>query len=146
MENKELIDKIVNFVANSKDNFVAEEDAIYPDLAGMKIYEEPLVGFAHADDELFFTEFKKEGIIHPEYLTPLEWLPSAKTVISFFLPFTNEIKKSNRNKTDVPYEPDIPQRCSTEWLHARIEGQIFLDKITDYIQSTPPLQATGHQA
>ena len=85
MENKELIDKIVSFVANSTENFVADEDAIDPSLAGMKIYEEPLVGFAHA--------------------------------------------------ADVPYEPDIPQRCSTEWLHARIEGQIFLDKITDYIQS-----------
>ena len=135
MENKELIDKIVNFVVNSKDNFVADEDAIYPNLAGMKIYEDPLVGFAHADDELFITEVKKEGVIHPEYLAPLEWLPSAKTVISFFLPFTKEVKNSNRNKTDTPYEPDIPQRCSTEWLHARIEGQIFLDKITDYIQS-----------
>ena len=78
MENKELIDKIVNFVANSKDNFVSDEDAIYPNLAGMKIYEEPLVGFARADDELFITKFKKEGVIHPEYLTPLEWLPSAK--------------------------------------------------------------------
>ena len=131
MKSKEFIDKIVNFVANSKDNFVTDEDAIFPNLARMKIYETPLVGFARADDELFISEFKKEGVIHPEYLTPQEWLPDAKTVISFFLPFTNEIKKSNRNKIDVPYEPDIPQRCSTEWLHARIEGQIFLDKTTD---------------
>lgn len=135
MENKELIDKIVNYVANSKDNFVSAEDAIYPNLTGMKIYEEPIVGFARADDELFITEFKKKGVIHPEYPAPSEWLPSAKTVISFFLPFTKEIKKSNSNKIDVPYEPDIPQRCSAEWLHARIEGQIFLNKITDYIQS-----------
>ena len=83
----------MNYVANSKDNFVADEDAIYPDLAGMKIYEAPLIGFARADDELFITEYKKEGIIHPEYLTPLEWLPGSKTVISFFLPFTRAIKK-----------------------------------------------------
>lgn len=134
MESKEFIDKIVKLVANSKDNYVSAEDAIHPGLVGMKIYEEPLVRFARADDELF-TEFKKEGIIHPEYQTPLEWLPGAKTVISFFLPFTKEIKKSNRNKTDGPYEPGIPQRCSPEWLHGRIEGQIFLDRITDYIQS-----------
>ena len=87
MENNEFIDKIVNFVANSKDNFISDEDAIYQNLTGMKIYEDPLVGFARADDELF-TEFKKEGIIHPEYLTPLEWLSGAKTVISFFLPFS----------------------------------------------------------
>ena len=78
---------------------------------------------------------KKEGVIHPEYLAPPEWLSCAKTVISFFLPFTAEVRKSNRNRTDASYEPDIPQRCSAEWLHARIEGQIFLDKITNYIQS-----------
>ena len=62
MENK-IIDKIVNFVSNSKDNFVLGEDAIYPNPTGMKIYEDPLVGFARADDELFITEFKKERII-----------------------------------------------------------------------------------
>lgn len=135
MKNKDIIDKIVTFVANSKDNFVSDEDALFPNLSGMKIYEEPLVGFACADDELFITEFKKEGIIHPQYLTPLEWLPGSKTVISFFLPYTKEIKESNRNKTDEPYESDIPQRCSAQWLHARIEGQMFVNKITDYIQS-----------
>lgn len=135
MTNEELIDRVVNFVASSKDNLVSDEDAIYPKLAGMKLYEAPLIGFACADDELFTIEFKKEGIIHPEYMAPSEWLPGAKTVISFFLPFTKAVKESNRNKTDTPYEPGIPQRCSTEWLHGRIEGQIFLNKITDYIQA-----------
>ena len=53
---------------------IADEDAIYPYLAGIKIYDDPLVGFASADDELFGTEFKKEGVIHPEYLALLEWL------------------------------------------------------------------------
>ena len=37
MENKEFIDKIVNYVANSKDNFVSAEDAIYPNLAGIPV-------------------------------------------------------------------------------------------------------------
>lgn len=53
VKNKELIDKIVNYVASSQDNFISDEDAISPDLAGMKIYEKPIVGFARADDELF---------------------------------------------------------------------------------------------
>ena len=58
VENKELIDQIVYYAANSKDNFISDEDAISPNLAGMKIYEYPLIGFARADDELFTTEFK----------------------------------------------------------------------------------------
>ena len=66
MQIEEFINKIVNFVEKSEDNFVSDEDAIYPYLAGMKNYEAPLVGFARADDELFITEFKKEGVIHPE--------------------------------------------------------------------------------
>ena len=135
MEKDVLIKNIVNYAANSSENFISEEAAIYPGLAGMRIFDEPLIGFASADDELFVTEFKKEGVIHPEYLSPMEWLPGAKTVISYFLPFSMEVKKSNRNRSDLPYEPGIPQRCSAQWLHARIEGQMFLDKITSYVQS-----------
>lgn len=135
MDKNTLIAQIVNFVAKSKDNFITAEDAISPDLAGLKLYEAPLIGFARADDILFTREFKQNGVIHPAYLAPLEWLPSASTVISFFLPFTKAVKKSNRTKTDAPYLPGLPQRCSPEWLHARIEGQQFIQKLTDYIQS-----------
>ena len=134
MTKQELINKIIEFVKNSPDNYVSEEDAIYPRLAGMKMYETPIVEFASADDELFYKEFKKEGIIHPEYMAPQEWLPNSKTVISFFIPFTEEVKASNRCKVDEPYEPGVQPTCSAEWLHARIEGQAFLNKITDYIQ------------
>lgn len=135
MTNEVLANKISEYIASSPDNYISEEDAIYPSLAGPKIYESPLVGFAVAEDTLFREKFKKKGVIHPEYLAPEEWLPGAKTVISFFLPFTKVVKESNRLKTDEPYEAGLPQRCSTQWLHARIEGQLFLDRVTDYIQS-----------
>lgn len=135
MKNKELREKITQFTANSRGNFISEGDAIEPDLVGMRLYDDPLVGFARAEDGLFTEEFKKQGVIHPEYRTPQEWLPGAKTVISFFLPFTKAVKESNRNPDDEPYAPGIPQRCSAEWLHGRIEGQIFVNQLTDYIQS-----------
>lgn len=135
MTNQELILKIENWVAASPANFISAEDAITPELAGMQIYEAPIVGFAAADDPLFTETFKQEGVIHPAYRAPEEWLPGAKTVISFFLPFTKAVIQSNKGKTDTPYAPDIPQRCSTQWLHARIEGQDFLNGLTDYIQT-----------
>lgn len=113
MRKEELTDLIKLFTADNQENLMTAKDAIDPSLAGMKVYDEPLVGFARADDELFVKEFKKEGVIHPEYLSPCQWLPGAKTVISFFLPFTAGVKRSNRNRTDEPYEPGIPQRCST---------------------------------
>lgn len=134
MTNQEFIGQIVNFTENNPGNYVPAEEAVCPQLTGLKLCQTPLIGFAAAADELFSVQYKKEGVIHPEYMTPEEWLPGAKTVISFFLPFTKEVRESNRQKTDEPYEPDIPQRCSAEWLHARIEGQAFLNSITDYME------------
>ena len=61
IEKQELTRIIKVFPEQSRDNYVSEEDAIFPELAGMKIFEEPLVGFAKADDELFTKEFKKKA-------------------------------------------------------------------------------------
>lgn len=143
MTNEELQKQITAFVADSPDNYVSDTDAITPALAGLKLYEAPLVGIASAADALFTAEYKKEGVIHPEYMAPEEWLPGAKSVISFFLPFTDVVKASNRSKTDVPYAPDIPQRCSVEWLHARIEGQAFVNLVTAHIQTL--LEDAGYE-
>ncbi|MBR2483483.1 MAG: epoxyqueuosine reductase [Oscillospiraceae bacterium] len=134
MTNEELIAKVTHFVRTSPDNHVSAEDAIYPELAGLKMYDDPIFGFAAADDTLFTETFKREGVIHPTYMAPAEWLGGCKTVISFFLPFTAAVRESNRGKTDEPYAPGISLKCSAAWLHARIEGQAFMDKVTDYIQ------------
>ena len=133
MTKEELIKKIEGFVEESPFNFVAEEDAILPEYAGMRIFEKPLVGFSAADDRIYYDDFKKEGIVSPKYLSPAEWLPEAKTVISVFLPFTERVRESNRTEKDTPYEPGLTQKCSTEWLHARIEGHIFIDVLMEYI-------------
>jgi len=134
MTKEAFVQEITDFVANNPDNFVSAEDAIDPGYVGLQLYDAPIVGFAAAGDELFTKVYKQEGIIHPEYLAPEEWLPGAKTVVSFFLPFTKTVKESNRHKIDEPYAAGIPQRCSIPWLHARIEGQLFVDKVTDHIQ------------
>ena len=134
MTNSELETAVRHFVRESPHNRIAEEDAFEPRLVGMRIHDEPLIGFASAQDPLFTEEFKRSGIIHPEYKAPEEWLADARTVISIFFPFTQEVKRSNRSKRDEPYEGGISQRCSTEWLHARIEGQLFLNEATDFVQ------------
>lgn len=80
------------------------------------LFEHPLIGFAAADDPLF-EEYLKPEIIGPGYYTPEKWLPSAGTVVSFFLPFTEEVRYSNREDASDP---------SQEWLYGRIEGQAFI--------------------
>lgn len=80
-------------------------------------YRKPLLGFAAADDPLF-TEMKE--IIGPHHLHPKEMLPSAKTVISFFLPFAGEIVKAQRTQTQV----------AREWAVAYIETNQIIAQIS----------------
>lgn len=96
-------------------NIISEQQAISPKVIGLQLMEAPLIGIADARDPLF-EQFKDESVISGDVLGPEEWLPGAQSVISCFLPFTNQVKESN---TCGP-EP------SEEWLHARIEGQAFL--------------------
>lgn len=133
--NKQDIYKLISdYVSTCELNRLSEDLAIYPRLAGMKLFDAPLVGFSSATDSLYTETFKQEGVIAPEYLAPREWLNNAETVISFFVPLSQEIRESNRTEKDVPYEEAIPQRASAEWLHGRIEGQIFVDSLTTYLE------------
>ena len=78
-----------------------------PGCEGMLIYEEPLIGFASADDPLF-EEYKKPHVIGENYLTPREWLEDTETIISFFLPFREEIRKP-REMPGCPERPSEPE-------------------------------------
>lgn len=79
-----------------------------------RIYDVPLVGYAAASDP-FFDLLKDPKASGPHHKSPLEWLPGARTVISYYLPFTEFVRKSNRG-------PGMP---SEEWLSARIDGEVF---------------------
>lgn len=111
------------YVEKTSGNYVPKQFALRPELAGMRIYDEPLFGYVSTDDPIF-DEFKKSGIIGPHFMTPREWLPDAKSVISLFLPFTLTVREANR--IDMTWPAD-------EWLHARIEGQLLQNGINRYI-------------
>lgn len=100
---------------------------------GMKIYNSPLVGFASAEDPLF-DDFRVPGIVSPGFLKPEDWLAGAKTVVSYFLPFTKEVRDSNRR-------PGLP---SEEWVSARIDGEAFNDVVRSYLVGL--LKEAGAQA
>lgn len=131
---EKLTEKLAQFVTTREDNLISAENAIYPELAGMPMYEAPLVAVADANDPIFTTEFRKPNVINPNYWSPQQWLEGAQSVISFFLPFTEEIRKSNVSLKDEPYEEGLNQLASAAWLHARIEGQSFLEEVCKYIQ------------
>lgn len=97
-------------------NAISEKDAITPDLVGVEMFEVPLVGIGCAEDELY-RELKKDGVVGAWHMSPKEWLEEGKTVVSLFFPFTEAVKKSNRESVGNP---------SSAWLHGRIEGQQFI--------------------
>ena len=131
---EELTARIMQYVEASPQNLIQAADAICPELAGVRLFESPLIGISSAQDPLYTEEFKRVGVISPEYRSPCEWLPGAKSVISFFLPFTEDVRRSNRAKADIPYEDGLLQRASATWLHGRIEGQELVNALTGYIQ------------
>lgn len=116
--------QIEQFVMENRLNYVSEEEAIAPEYAGLRMYDTPIWGYGDAKDPMF-EDLKKHEAVGEQFLLPDEWLPDAKSVISFFIPFTDEVKKSNWTDAIEP---------SAQWLHARIEGQRFVIAVCDEIQ------------
>lgn len=96
----------------------AGNNVLLPGGEELTIYEEPLIGFASAEDALF-ARYKEPEVIGPLFWRPKEWLPEAKTVAAFFFPFTEAVRKSNQKNSTDP---------SIQWLYGRIEGQQYLNE------------------
>lgn len=86
----------------------------------IQLFEAPIFGFASAADPLF-DEFQKLQVIGPHFLKPSQWLDDACSVISFFLPFTPEVRQSNGAGQAMPGEG---------WLYGRVEGQQFVNALS----------------
>ncbi len=55
-------------------------------------WKKPLIGYASADDPLFA---RLKEIVRPTHEAPQDFLAEARTVITYFLPFQDEIEESN---------------------------------------------------
>lgn len=61
-------------------------------------FRSPLVGFSSADDPLYDRVVE---IVGPHHQRPKDFLPNAKTVISFFIPFRKTTVRTNRSNGPV---------------------------------------------
>ncbi len=99
------------------------------ELAIDKIFTDPLLAIADAGD-LLFEKMKDPSIIGEHFLLPEDWLPGAKSVISYFIPFSEQVRSANR-KQGVP---------AKEWVYGRYEGEQFNESlrqfVVEYINST----------
>jgi epoxyqueuosine reductase QueG len=131
--NIETIIRYANdFVNNSVYNTVPQSTALKPDISGMRIFDEPIIGCVSPNDT-YFEMLKMPEARLMDFKPPLDWLATAKTVISFFLPFTTRVKESNTINMAWPSE---------EWMNARIEGQDFIRQLSKHLCET--LSAAGY--
>jgi len=120
-----------SFLATNSCNYVQKADAMCEDLVGMRIYDSPVLAIGSATDTLF-DKLKQPDVVHPEYMLPSDWLPGAQRVISFFAPFTEQVKSANALAGSV----------ADEWLHARVEGQEAILALCGYL--CDKLRQSGH--
>ena len=113
----DLLLAATRFLDKSPANYLDKDVALRPDLAGMRIYDAPLMGVAAAGDPLW-VQMQAIEAVGPRFMLPEAWLPGALSVISFFLPFTAAVVEANRKE---------PLEIPPEWLHGRIEGQQALN-------------------
>ena len=81
-------------------------------------YRPPRVGFADAADPRFP---QLREICEPTHSLPSDLLPAARSVISFFLPFAEEIVDANRAH---------PHQVAREWALAYVETNTLINDIS----------------
>jgi len=134
MKTQELQQKLTDLLHKNPENAIQAAYALDPEFVGIRYYDAPLLGCADADDPIFVQMQTDPKIVGPMMRLPAEWLPGAKRVLSFFLPYSRAIRTSN-----LP-NPGVPSR---QWLHARIEGQAYLMHVCHQLAGW--LQDAGYQ-
>ena len=96
MDKTTLSAELCAFLAQAPENLIGEADALQPQQLGARIFDEPLLGVAAADDPLFaaFRDEPQAGCA--SMLLPCEWLPSARSVLVCFLPWNPAVRRYDR--------------------------------------------------
>lgn len=128
---------IKKFAANfiEKNGQIKKEEAINESLIGFRIFDEPIIGYASVEDNIFKRYVEEEEIMYGKFMPPKKWMGGAKTIISIFFPYSERVKRGNSKDMKLPSE---------EWLHARYEGQKIINLCTKSIVNM--LKENGHGA
>ncbi len=82
-------------------------------------YRSPLVGFADARHPLFA---HLKTLIAPDHLLPTDLLPEARTVVSFFLPFSQELVRQNQEGPVTAPTWAMAKQETDVVIHAIVQG------------------------
>jgi epoxyqueuosine reductase QueG len=112
---QELLQAVTAFVRQAPGNAMAAHD-------GMRMYDDPLLAVASADDP-WFARFPETQILGETFLQPQHWLAGCQSIIAYFLPFTQELRATNK-------KPGLP---SEAWVSARIDGEAFNQAVRTFL-------------
>jgi epoxyqueuosine reductase QueG len=84
-------------------------------------WKTPLVAYARADDPLFKT---LKEVASPTHALPVDFLKEAQTVITYFIPFRDEIIKSNKSG----------RFTSRSWAVTYIETNKLIAAVNEHLQ------------
>lgn len=95
------------------------------------LWEKPIVKAADAHNPLFL---HLKQLVTPEHALPTDYLPEARTVISYFLPFQKEVTQSNREGS----------ACSEAWAKAYVRTNALAQALNEALVAH--LEAAGYAA
>ncbi|KPU44798.1 hypothetical protein OXPF_18840 [Oxobacter pfennigii] len=113
-------------------NLISQFVKEYPDKNNTEtMWQEPLTAFADAKDELFY-ELKQ--YVSPTHALPVDLLPGAETVVTYFIPFDKTIAKSNIEGPEA----------SRAWAKAYIETNKLILDLNTHMHNE--IQALGYNS
>jgi len=124
----DLEEKAEAFHAGSALNRIEAPETLSSVPAGpspLTIYAAPLFAVADALDPLW-ARLKDAEVVGPGHLAPDEWLPGARSVLSYFLPYSAQVRRANRGKGEA----------ATEWIYAQWEGAKFNAALEAFLVET----------
>ena len=123
MNRQSLVEFSNTYFSSCALNHIAKEKALLEELISVQIFEPPIIAISTANNPEF-EYLKKDDGIGNHFMLPAQWLPEAKSVISYFFPFTETIRNSNKEDKNYP---------SKGWFNGRIEGQAFINHFSSSI-------------
>ena len=124
MRREDILKALGDYVENSPLNVVTKEMAIEESDIGQKLYQRPIIAIGRADDPKW-EELKQSQAVGRLFKSPKDWMPESKTVISYFAPFSEFVRRGNEKH---------PVDVGNGWLYARIEGQVFLTTVNHFLE------------
>lgn len=125
--------KVSQFVLQHKLNFLGSEPTLDSAYHGQQIFDKPVLAVGDATDPLFL-KMRSPQIVGPNYKPPLQWMPDAKSVITYFFPLTSEIRSENVSK----------EKPTHLWLHSYISSYELSAQISSYLKLS--LEQMGYKA